>query len=183
MKTQKNYLVLLMFLSLTLTFASCKKSLDTPPVINTNVVSGDQTTGSIMDFGLIDTTLHHMIVTLNDVSVSMYGQPMGATTASSKVEIDLYTNSDAYVQDGTYSFSGSNELTPFVFKSATITMPNPDTYSNDTFVLAGGAISLTRTKTSYAITFDGTMENGNSLQGSFNGELSYMDLLATSKKK
>jgi hypothetical protein len=183
MKTRKNYLILLMVLSVVLIFASCKKELGGAAVTNSYIGPAVQTAGAIVDIGAVDSTVHHMIVTLNDVSVSMYGQPMGTTVESSKVEIDLYTNSDAFVQDGTYYYSGSTEAAPFTFKSASIMMPNSDTNYIDSYVLSGGAITLSRTGTAYAISFDGNLENGNSFQGSFNGDLSYVDLLATSKKK
>ena len=100
-----------------------------------------------------------------------YGSPV----ESSQLKIDLLTQSDGIISDGTYLFSDTTTVSPFTFKTASVMMPNTDSGIYDAFDLSGGSVTVARTGTSYNITLDGTLSNGNAIQGTFSGVLSYSD--------
>jgi hypothetical protein len=173
MKTLKITLVFLM--ALPFLFVSCKKELSGPTVTSNSITPTDQTAGAIVDLGVINADVHHMIVSLNDVSLTLTGQPVATGVESSKINIDLYANADGIIPDGTYTFSSDNNYAPFTFKSATILMPTGESNNTQSFSLNGGSISLTRSGISYSISMDGSLETGNNFQGNFNGALAYSD--------
>ena len=176
MKTQKIGLLFLM--ALLLLIVSCKKELSVPTGTSNSISPSDQTVGSILDLGVIDANVHHMIVTLNDVSLSITGEPvLNAGVESSKISIDLLTNSDGIISDGTYAFSNSSDYAPFTFHSAAIMMPNQETNSPQAYNLNGGSINISRDGISYTITLQGSLESGNNFQGTFGGALSYGDVV------
>jgi hypothetical protein len=175
MKAQKISFVFLMVLPLI--FASCKKDLSTPIMTSKSIASTVPITGSILDLGVNDADVHHMLVSLNDVSLTLNGQSDAPLAGS--ISVDFYTNSDAIIPDGTYTFSKDNNFVPFTFKSATIVTASSDTMGAQTFDLADGTITLTRSGITYSISFDGLISPGNNFQGAFSGDLSYSDKVAS----
>ena len=175
MKTQNISFGSLVILSLL--FASCKKEFSTPYVTSESIVSTVQTAGAILDLGVIDADVHHMIVSLNDVTLTLNGESNATTPGS--INIDFYTNSDAIIPDGTYTFSKDNNYAPFTFKSATIVTSALDPMGSQSFDLTYGSITLTRTGVTYSISFNGQNSTGIFLQGAFSGDLSYSDTVPT----
>lgn len=175
MKTQKFGLLLLM--AFTLLFASCKKELSQPTMTSNTAASPDQTVGAILDLGVLDADVHHMMVSLNDVSLTLTGEPISisGSVESSKIDIELFANADGIIPDGVYTYSSDGNNAPFTFHSATIMMPDPNSDSLQSFSLKGGSITLTRSGISYSISVDGQLDTGNNINGNFSGALSYAD--------
>ena len=175
MKTQKISFVFLIVLSLL--FTSCTKELSRTSVGSESIVSTVQTAGAIIDLGLIDANIHHMIVSLNDVTLTFNGESASATTGS--INIDFYTNSDAIIPDGTYTYSKDTNYAPFTFKSASIYTAISDNMGAQSFDLTDGSITLVRSGVTYSVSIDGQSSAGNSIRGAFSGDLSYTDSVPT----
>jgi hypothetical protein len=175
MKTQKICLLFLMALSLLI--VSCKKEATVPTYASNTIAPADQAAGAILDLGVIDADVHHMIVSLNDVSLTLSGEPLSISGAveSSKIDIDLFSNADGLIPDGTYTYSSDGNNAPFTFHSATIMMPDPNSDSLQSYSIKGGSIVLTRSGISYSIALDGLLDTGNNLKGTFSGNLNYAD--------
>lgn len=142
-----------------------------------------QTTGAIMDLGVVnaDAGVRQMNVTLTDVSISISGSTDGNPVQSSQVTMNVYTDQDGLLTDGTYNYSdGSTSIyTPFTFTTASLYMPSADQSNMLAYDLVSGSVSVVHSGTSYDITFDGTLSNGNTIVATYNGNVSYMDSTPT----
>lgn len=172
MKTTNFSIDLLIVATIALNLVSCANK----DLSGTKVSTGtDQPAGAIVDLGVINGDLHQMTVSLSNVSISMSTLKVGEPLSSSLVNLNLFTNSNGMIKDGTYTFSNANNYLPFTFKSGSVYMHNATTNNYDAFDMNDGSIYLIRDGTTYHITLSGTISNGNSVQGSFHGILSYSD--------
>jgi hypothetical protein len=173
MKTMKVLLNVLMILSFSIVTISCRKEVMSGSMVNTTIPT---TIGSIVDLGAISGDVHTMSVSLPDVSLTMSDLYNGDTNVKSKLVIDLLSNSDGIISDGAYAFSESTDVTPFTFKKAQVYVPNIATGGTDIVEMNSGTITVTRTGILYTISVDGMLSNGNPIQVSFAGDLTYSDL-------
>jgi hypothetical protein len=176
MKTQKFFFSLLIALSSSLVMISCgKDTLSDSNGIYVSTPAPVQASGDIVDLGLVEGDLRHMHVSLSDVSVTVIGTLNGNPIESSQFVFQLFTASDGIITDGTYTYSGSGEQTPFTFTAAALSIPNKDSNNFDLFDINGGTLTLTRMDTFYEITIEGSLSSGETFSSSFKGSLNYMD--------
>lgn len=171
MKTTSTFLNYLMVAALTITLVSCG-SKDFSVVKDPNL--SDQQAGTIVDLGVINGDLHQMSVTLTNVTTSINNLKV-ATLMRCHVYIHLFTNTNGVINDGTYTYSNSGNYSPFTFKTGSVYVPKAEANSFDAFDMADGSISVSRDGTTYHITLNGTLSDGNNVSGTFHGILSYSD--------
>lgn len=138
-------------------------------------VSTTETTGGIMDLGAVEGNVHGMQVSLSYVSISINDVPNGNAAVTNRLNIYLYSESDGIIKDGTYHFSGTKNVSSFIFKTALVYMQNKETGRSDAFEVSGGTIVVARSGTYYTFNMKGTLSNGNAILASFAGSLSYSD--------
>jgi hypothetical protein len=173
MKTKKITLGFLVALSLSLLVISCKK--DNLGGTGGIIIPPATTNGSIVDYGVLTADIRHMNVTLTDVSLTIDGMTPGSNMGTSQVVLDMFTNADGVIMDGTYSLASTNDVTPFTFKNGIVYIANADTNNTDSFGITSGNITLVRDGTNYQISIEGSLSNGNPVLGTFAGSLSYTD--------
>jgi hypothetical protein len=159
-----------MVLSLALFSASCIKDTLKP---QKSVPVTASTDGGIVDLGEITAGVHHYSISLSNVTLSNGGKSASALTSAASIE--LYTNTDGIINDGTYAFSASGEAAPFTFRSGTFYATPQSPGSFNAFMINDGSVTVKRDGISYAITINGTDSTGNSFTGNFSGTLSYQD--------
>ena len=132
--------------------------------------------GGIVDMGVVNGDLHHMSVSLSEVMpISYTGLKKASPTTNSRLNFEIYTNSDGIINDGTYYYSSITDHSSFTFKSGSLYMPTLDNTILNTYEVSGGTIRVVRNGGSYSISIESEISNGGSFTGYFNGPLSYMD--------
>ena len=101
----------------------------------------DLQSGAIIDLGVVSGDLHQMSVTLTNASIMMDGLK-SAALARSLVYINLFTNSNGILNEGTYTYSNSDNYSTFTFKSGLIYMPNAVSNNYDQFAMNTGIMSI-----------------------------------------
>jgi major membrane immunogen (membrane-anchored lipoprotein) len=171
MKTTNTFFYYLMVIAMTITLVSCG-SKDFSEAKDPSL--SNQQAGAIVDLGVINGDLHQMSVTLSNVIISINSFKVAAVK-SSLVYIHLFTNSNGMINDGTYTYSNSDHYSPFTFKTGSVYFPNAEANSFDAFEMSDGSISVSREGTTYHISLNGTLADGNTVSGTFHGILSYSD--------
>jgi len=131
------------------------------------------TDGGIVDLGEITSGVRQYSISLSNVTLSSGGK--SASTLTTAASIELYTNTDGIINDGTYAYSATGEAAPFTFKSGTIYATPQTMGSFNAFMVNGGSVSVLRSGITYTITINGIDSTGNTFTGNFNGTLSYKD--------
>lgn len=151
--------------------ASCIKDTLTPRQSVPVVAATD---GGILDLGEISAGVHHYSISLSSVTVAMANS--ADTPMTTAANIELCSNTDGIINDGTYHYSESGEISPFVFKSGSIyaTPATPDSYG--AFMVKSGSVSVLRKGITYEITINGEGTTGEKFTGSSSGTLSYKDV-------
>lgn len=176
MKTQKFVFCVLMAFSSSIIMISCgKDTLSDSNVSSYSVATPVQASGDIVDLGVVEGDLHHMYVSLSDVSVAVNGTLNGNPIESSQFIFQLFSTSDGIIPDGTYTFSGSGERAPYTFTAAALSMPNKDSNNFDSFEISSGTLTLNRMDTFYEINLEGSLSSGEAFSSSFKGSLNYKD--------
>ena len=180
MKTQKFVMIFLTTLTISIFSVSCAKDRLNDAAVNYSDPSASiPTTGAIVDKGLVADNVRRVLVSLNNVSVSLTSATDGSNASNSSVSLEMYTNSDGIIPDGTYNFSNSTDYAPFTFASAKVSVMKTDNNTVQDFDVVGGAITLTSSYGTYTISISGQLSNGNSVDGNYNGTMSYMDDIQT----
>ncbi len=172
MKTKKSFAGLLLIFSFSVMMVSCgKENLTATSSVSTAVISG-----GIMDLGVVEGNVHGMHVSLSNVQISLTEKPVkSALETNNRLNMYLQTESDGIIKDGVYHFSGTNNTSPFIFRTGLVYMQNRQTGITDSFDVSGGTIVVARTGTYYTFNLTGTLSNGNSIHAAFGGSLSYSD--------
>lgn len=130
--------------------------------------------GGIVDMGVVNGDVHHMTLSLSGVEISAADKAASIPPVTSSVYIELYTNTDGIINNGTYRYSAFGDNAPFTFQSGAVYL-SPVTENFNAFAVNGGTVTVVRTGISYYITLDVTVTSGDSFVGHFTGNLSYMD--------
>ncbi len=162
-------------LTLAIISSSCIKDTLSP---KSSVPVTAATGGGITDLGEISAGVHHYSISLSAVQVAMTNISPDQTESSTAV-IDLYTDTDGIINDGTYHFSDSGNISPFTFKSGALYLTPQDNNNYNALSVSDGTISVQRNgSTSYLITITGVASSGEPFTGTFSGTLSYQDAVA-----
>lgn len=179
MKTSKFAFYVFVAFSLTFLFESCGKEDLTETKVTPDTPNAVLPSGGIVDLGIVNGDIHHMSMSLSKVVLTSSGVTGGNPVDNSQINVELFSNADGIMSNATYSFSDSKDYSPMTFKTGTILISTRDASSFNSYVLNSGTIALVKNGENYYITLDGTLSNGDSIHGSFNGMLSYMDTVTT----
>lgn len=181
MKTPKFAFYLLMAFFITFFLDSCGKEDLTLTKVTPDIPTSLNASVGIVDLGIVYGDIHHLSMSLSKVKVVLVSSDVsgGIPVDNSQINVELFSNADGIMSNATYTFSDSKDYAPLTFKTGTILIPTMDANSFNSFVLNNGTITQVKNGENYSITLDGTLSNGDSIHGSFNGSLSYMDTVTT----
>lgn len=132
--------------------------------------------GGIVDMGIVSGDVHQMSLSLSAVEITPANKAAAIPPVTSSVHIELYTNTDGIINNGSYTYSTSVDIRPFTFQSGAIYF-SPVSDNFNAYIITGGTLAVVRTGISYYITLDVKVANGDSYTGHFTGNLSYMDTI------
>lgn len=130
--------------------------------------------GGIVDMGVVSGDVHHMSLSLSGVEFNTAGKSATIPPVTGSVHIELFTDTDGIINNGTYKYSAAGDNSPFTFRSGALYF-SPVTKNFNAFAVNGGSMTVVRTGISYYITLDVTVSSGDAFTGHFDGNLSYMD--------
>ncbi len=174
MKTRTFFFGMLLISFFPLCMTSCGKEELSGQQANNNI-SVVETSGGIMDRGVLDGNVHGMFVSLTNVSISTTATPNKSAMESNRLNIYLQSESDGIIKDGTYIYSPSRSVSPLIFQSAVVYLQNKETGNSDAFDVSDGSVVVARTGAYYTFSMNGILSNGNAFRATFGGSLSYSD--------
>jgi hypothetical protein len=133
------------------------------------------TAGAIVDLGPVSGEVRRMTLSLTGVYTLLNGSTELPEETTSYIALEIFTPTDGVIADGVYYYSDAPEPQPFTFKSASLYMGMGDEVGLSSHPVNSGALIITRTGTLYNVSIDGTLATGHTVNGSFEGNLSYED--------
>jgi hypothetical protein len=183
MKTNLSQKVVLVIAVLSITVFSCRKDALTPaPVVNNQVTNPASTlqVGTITDQGLMNPDAIGMLTSMVMQDFTVAGPDNEVKGEKADFAVNLYSNQDGLITEGTYTFSNSGSKAPFTFDNVNLyaSLP-PQSVDKVLLDVVGGTIDVSRLGSNYVVSLKLDLASGDSFTGSFNGKLLYND--STSK--
>jgi hypothetical protein len=177
MKTKLSSKFFIMVALASVIVVSCSKESDSPSSTPAPNPIPEIKAGYVVDYGLVNDNTRLMYASLSSMNQTLNGSVNGSDAAVSLVEVSLYTNEDGFIPSGDYTFSSSEDKSPFTFESGTVSGDfNYDGYMNQPLQIHNGIIKVLNEGDKYTFTFNLELASGMAFDGSFSDRISYSDL-------
>ncbi len=176
----KNLKLLILLVSISLVSFSCGSDDDNDSGSNSGsgvLVYGDTEiqlkAGTIENYGEYSNGLYNFDIVLISSEISnTSGEPEAVDETFSGVYFELFTNNAADLAEGTYSFGDIIEINSYTYANVII----DSTLDNfNEFEINSGTFTVLDDGSSYEFEFEGTVSNGTSFSGYYEGSLTSYD--------
>ena len=167
--------IALMGLFFALTFVSCKK--DDAPNPATAVNLTDPQTGSIVDFGAVNTDVHQMSVSLSNTPFRLqnYDPAIEPALFVGNLNVVFHSNQDGIIPLGDYNFSDVFDGQAFTFHAPNLMLNPNEVGTNNSLIIIGGTVTVVHNIQTYSFNYHFLMSDGSEVDGNFTGSMDYAD--------